>query len=219
MATVYFSSCKFKAAYPETFHQLADYINKHFAMTITGCCRGNLELLTAEDTAVFICNTCAAFCDESSQAQQVVSIWELLANDEEFPFPDYQGEALALQDCWRAYDKRPVQDAVRQLLRKMNIRIVELPENYEKTRFCGISVLQPPPAYYGKFAPQRLVEAVPDYFFRPYTDEEKTTRMRAHCDAIATEKVACYCTACAVGLNRGGKKPVHVMELLFPTAQ
>lgn len=219
MATVYFPSCKFQAGYPETSKKLAEYVNKRCGMAITGCCRGNLQLLKEEDTAVCICNTCSAFCDESSKAREVVSIWEVLAQDDKFPFPDYKGEEMALQDCWRAYDKRSEQDAVRELMGKMNIRVTELPENYERTGFCGTSVLQIPPAYYGEFAPKRFGKDAPSYFFQPYTDEDKRKGMRSHCGGIAAEKAACYCVSCANGINLGGKKSVHVMELLFAAAK
>lgn len=186
-------------------------------MSITGCCRGNLELLTAEDTAVCICNTCAAFCDESATATKVVSIWEVIASDDKFPFPDYKGEEITLQDCWRTYDKRSVQDAVRKLMQNMNIRVVELRENFGKTRFCGTSLLQSPPAYLGDFAPKRFCKDAPKDLFLPHTDEEKLTQMRAHCAEVTTDSVACYCKACAEGLNFCGKKAVHMMELLFGT--
>ena len=219
MANVYFPSCKFKVGYPETSKQLAEYINNRYGMVITGCCRGNLQLLKEEDTAVCICNTCSAFCDESSKARDVVSVWEIMVKDEKFPFLDYKGEEITLQDCWRAYDKRSEQDAVRELMRKMNIHVVELPENYEKTRFCGTSVLQIPPAYYGKFAPKRFGKDAPNHFFQPYSDEDSIKRMQVHCADITTEKVACYCVGCANGINLGGKKAVHVMELLFATTK
>ena len=219
MATVYFPSCKFKAGYPGTSRKLAEYLDTRYGMAITGCCRENLQHLKEEDTAVCICNTCSAFCDESSNAREVVSIWEFLVKDMEFPFPDYGGEKIALQDCWRAYDKRVRQDSVRELMRKMNVRVVELPENYEKTRFCGTSVLQAPPAYYGDFAPKRFDKDAPDDFFRTYAEEDRVERMRSHFAAVATGRVACTCMACAEGIRLGGKKPVHVMELLFANAK
>ncbi|MDU4960081.1 MAG: hypothetical protein E6X17_05390 [Sporomusaceae bacterium] len=219
MATVYFPSCKFKAGYPETSKKLADYINTRYGITITGCCRGTFQFLTEEDTAVCICSACSAFCDESSKAREIVSIWEILVKDEQFPFPDYKGEEITLQDCWRAYDKRSEQAAIRELMQKMNIRVVELAENHEKTRFCGTLVLQVPPAYYGEFAPKRFGKDVPNDFFQPYTDEDKIERMRSHCAGITTEKAACSCVACTNGINLGGKKAVHVMELLFATTK
>jgi len=219
MAVIYFPGCKFKAGYPKTAQRVADYINQSFVMTITGCCRGNLELLKEEDTAVCTCNTCSAFCNESSKATKVISIWEIIANDENFPFPDYKGEEITLQDCWRAYDKRSVQDAVRKLMKNMNLRVVELPENFEETRFCGTSLLQTLSAYNEEFAPKRFVKDAPNDLFLPHTDEEKLTQMHAHCAEITTDRVACYCKGCADGLNLGGKKSVHMMELLFSTTK
>ena len=219
MANVFFPSCKVKVAYPEASQKMAEYVVNRCGMTITGCCRGSLQLLTEEDTAVCICNTCSAFCDESASAKKVISIWEIILADRQFPFPDYKGEEMTLQDCWRTYDKRPIQNAVRDLMQKMNIRVIELPDNYEKTRFCGISVLQPRPVYFDDFAPKRFRKVAPDDLFQPYTDEERLKRMRVHSSGITTEKVACYCTACADGINLTDKKSVHMMELLFATTK
>lgn len=219
MAIFYFPSCKFKVGYPETSKKMAEYVNERFGMTITGCCRGNLEMLSEEDTAICICNTCAAFCDESSKASKVISILEIIANDKKFPFPDYKGEEITIQDCWRTYDKRSVQDAVRKLMQKMNVHVVELPENFEKTRYCGISLLQPLLAYFENFAPKRFIKDAPNELFLPHTDEEKMMQMRVHCAELTTDRVACYCKACADGLNLGGKKAVHMMELLFGTTK
>ena len=38
------------------------------------------------------------------------------AKDPDFPFPDYLGEEMTIQDCWVAFEKRYVQDAVRSLM-------------------------------------------------------------------------------------------------------
>jgi hypothetical protein len=217
MAMIYFPSCKFQAAYPETAKKVTDYVTKIHGMVPTGCCRGNLQKLSEEDIAIYICNTCSAFCDESSKAYEVISIWEIIAEDKNFPFPDYQGEKITIQDCWRAYDKRSVQNAIRALMKKMNLQIVELDENYEKTRFCGTSVLQKPPSYYKEFAPQRFCENAPKEFFQDYSKEDLITAMNTHCANIKTEKVATYCIACTNGLKSGGKKAIHLMELLFDT--
>ena len=215
MATIYFPSCKFKAAYPCTAAKIQFYLNNHFHMNITDCCQKNLQFLTPEDTAVCICNTCAAFCDESSHAKEVVSVWEIIDNDTTFAFPDHNGETIALQDCWRTYDKPEVHNAIRSLMKKMNIQVVELPENKEKSKFCGTTLLQPAPPHYGKFAPKRFSEDAPADLFQNHAPADQADIMIKHCERIPTEKVACYCNACANGLRLGGKQPVHVMELLF----
>jgi hypothetical protein len=215
MATIYFPSCKFKADYPQAAEKIQFYLNNHFHMNITDCCQKNLQFLTPIDTAVCICNTCAAYCDESAHAKAVVSVWEIIANDDAFPFPNYKGEPITLQDCWRTYDKPTVHNAVRAVMQKMNIEVIELPANREKSNFCGITLLQPAPPNYGKFAPKRFIAEAPVNFFQNHTAEDKTAAMKKHCEQISTEKVACYCKGCADGLRIGGKQPVHIMELLF----
>ncbi len=215
MATVYFPSCKFKAGYPCAAEKIQFYLNNHFHMNITDCCQKNLQFLTPEDTAVCICNTCAAFCEESSHAKKVISVWEIIANDETFPFPDYKGEHIALQDCWRTYDKPNVHNAIRTIMQKMNIEVIELPENREKSTFCGITLLRPAPPHYGKLAPKRFIEDAPVDLFQNHTPEDQSDIIKKHCEQIPAEKVACYCGACADGLRLGDKQPVHVMELLF----
>jgi hypothetical protein len=215
MATIYFPSCKFKAAYPFTAEQIQFYLNKHFQMNITDCCQKNLQLLTCEDTAVCICNSCAAYCDESSHAKEVLSVLEIIAFDETFVFPDYKGEHIALQDCWRTYDKPNVHNAVRSIMEKMNLKVVELPGNKEKSMFCGTTLLKSAPPYYGKLAPKRFIENAHADLFQNHTPEDQISMMIKHCEQIPTKKVACYCKSCADGLSLGGKQAVHLMELVF----
>ena len=65
---------------------------------------------------------------------------------------------MTIQDCWLAVEKRHVQDAIRSLMRKMNIDVVELAENHEKTRFCGMNLVAPCNPSNAKLAPKRYVE-------------------------------------------------------------
>ncbi len=65
---------------------------------------------------------------------------------------------MTIQDCWLAVEKRHVQDAIRSLMRKMNIQVVELPENHEKTTFCGMNLTAECNPSNAKLAPKRYVE-------------------------------------------------------------
>lgn len=76
---------------------------------------------------------------------------------------------------------------IRSIMRKMNIEIVELAENYGNTKFCGADLL-----------------AAQDAFLKDY------------CRQNTTDKVVCYCMSCLDGINRGGKQALHLVELLFP---
>lgn len=215
MSRIFFPSCKITQAYPQASKQLKAYLKRRFAIEPIGCCRSNYALLSADDTAVVVCNNCAAMIEESSRAERLEFVWELIDQDGKFIFPDYHGEAMTVQDCWKVVEKRPVQEAVRSLLRKMNIAVVEQPENYAKTRFCGVSLLTPCLAGNAKLAPKRYVENGAA-MFTPCSATEQTVKMREHCAAITTETVVCYCGSCLMGIERGGKRGRHLLELLFP---
>ncbi len=141
MPQVFFPSCKAKAAYPAASARLLDYLTHRWGVTAAGCCRVDHPSLTAEDVAVAVCNNCAAILEESSEAGRIGFVWNAIDADPSFPFPDYGGEAITVQDCWIAVERRSVQDAVRSLLAKMNFRICELAEHHERTRFCGVNLL------------------------------------------------------------------------------
>ena len=100
-------------------------------------------------------------------------------------------------------------------MKKMNIKVIELLENREKSLFCGTTLLQQAPPHYEKLAPKRFIEKATADLFQNHSPDEQAEIMKKHCDKIPTEKVACYCRACADGIKLGGKQPVHAMELLF----
>lgn len=217
MPMIYLPSCKFTAYSPEASKRIQRYLSENNDIQIGGCCRPLHKKLTNNDTVVYICNTCSAFCTESSAAEKAISIWELLENDEQFPYPDYGHRKMAVQDCWRVYDNASQQKAVRNIIKKMNIDIEELDENYDKTRFCGVSLYEPLPKQNGDFAPKRFIENAEGLFI-PHTEEERTVLMKNHCAAITANEVICYCVACIKGINHGEKKGIHLLDLLFSLA-
>ena len=215
MAVVFFPSCKAKADYKAESEKLAQYIYKRYGITPIGCCRTNHQALTSEDTAIVVCNNCAAIIEENTAAT-IKSIWEIIDEDKDFPFPDYKGESITVQDCWVAFEKRHFQNAVRSLLKKMNFSVVELEENYEKTKFCGVNLLRPCLESNAKLAPRRYVEKF-SYMFTPMPENKQIEHFKHHCSKIQTDKVACYCKFCKDAINMGGKTGLHMLELLFPS--
>ncbi|WML34500.1 hypothetical protein [Clostridium sp. OS1-26] len=214
MSMIYLPSCKFTAYSMEASKKIKGYLSENYDIQIGGCCRPGHKKLTNHDTVVYICNTCAAFCRENSSAEKVISIWELLDNDKQFPYPDYDHRKMAVQDCWRVYDNDSQQKAIRRIIQRMNIDIEELDENYNKTRFCGVSLYEPLPKQNGDFAPKRFIENA-ESFFLPHTEEEQITLMKKHCDTINATEVICYCIGCIKGINLGGKKGIHLLDLIF----
>lgn len=155
---------------------------------------------------------------EENTKADIKFIWEIIDEDENFHFPNYYGEEITIQDCWVSYEKRHIQDTIRSLLHKMNFTIIELEENYEKTKFCGVNLLAPCTESNAKLAHKRYVEDFP-HMFTPMTESEQIQHFRKHCMKIKTSRVACYCKFCKDGITMGGKQGVHMLELLFSDRQ
>lgn len=215
MSDVFFPSCKAKEDYPQASRQLARYLKERYHIEPTGCCRAGYQGLQAGDRAIVVCPTCAAIFGESAPEVQIRFVWELIDQDTDFPFPDYQGMPMTLQDCWVSAEKRAVQDAVRSLLHKMHIEPVEQEEAYEKTRYCGVNMLKNPSEAISRLAPRRyLVDGAA--MFHPMEPEQQTAALKRHCEQIPGKDVVCYCKFCKDGIDRGGKRGHHLLELLFP---
>ena len=216
MTRIYFPGCKVRARYPEASKWLMEQvIERGYADEKTGCCRKNHQSLTPDDTAVCICVNCMAMIDEDADNGAIVNVWQLIDADPDFPLPSYAGRVMGIQDCGRSYDRAEVQDAIRSIMRKMGIEVVELPDAHEESRFCGAAFLKAAPEQDAGFAPKRYVEdAAERGIFVPHEPDEIHALLVEHAAAIEPEEVCCYCTACDAGLEEGGNRVVNIIELV-----
>ena len=233
----YIASCVFTSKYPILSGTIQRYIHDRYGMPIVRCCvpKYNLQGFTEQmpedyrdrwdsipdcadfqpgDTVYSLCHNCSAILEESKPGINIKSIWELILSDERFVYPDYHGQTVIVQDCWRAKDRTGEQDAVRELLRKTNFEIHELPENRDNTDFCGVSVYRPAPKRNLELAPHRFVENAVGKFI-PHTKEEQTALMQDYCKRFHAERVVAYCHYCLEGLELGGADAKHLASLLF----
>lgn len=220
MATVFFPSCKYLALYPEASAELRAYLfERGHIDTSAGCCKkiplAGEGSIAPEDTAVVLCNSCYLIVEESLEPQETIHVFDLILNDGDFSFPDYQGEKITLQDCWRAKGRHRLHDTVRELLKKMNFEVVELKERGSFSSFCGISLLLALPAEVRERAP-KFFGSLEEGIFEEHTPEEQEKLMKEHVKQIDTTRVVSYCPACDVGLKLGaGPKSVSLLDLLF----
>ena len=122
---------------------------------------------------------------------------------------------MILRDCGNAYDRPKAQEAVRSLLRKLNVTVEELPDNREKARFCNtlLSPLRPENA---ALAPHRYQEEMGGWFMN-LSPEDKQAWLTRYCAAFGDTRVVCWCRGCASAIRAGGGRAVHLIELLFPS--
>lgn len=234
----YIASCVFTVQFPELSFRIQKYIENQYSIPIVRCCFPKYKIKEFEekmpkgdiqdawrslpdhasfqpgDTVYSLCHNCSNIIEEMHPGVNVKSLWELIVNDTEFSFPDYSGMKVTIQDCWRARERYEEQNAVRGIIRKMNMVCVETEQNHENTRYCGNSLFRPQPPRNPKAAPRHYgIEA--EGLFIPHTEAEQVELMKEYCSVFETETVICYCHYCLEGLLQGGKDGRHIAQLLF----
>lgn len=233
----YIASCVFTERFPELSKKIRDYVAEHYKLEILRCCvpgwkvkahenampEGPLceewknlpqgRAFAAEDEVWSLCPNCINIAEEWRGAK-AHSLWELAAEDDAFPFPDYSGLQVTVQDCWRIRDRPEVQAAVRKLLDRMHIEYLEAEKNHAETDFCGTSLYRTQVIRNPKLAPKHYEEQA-EGLFQPHSEEEQTALMKAYCAQYKTDMVVCYCHYCLEGLQAGGVNGRHIAELLF----
>lgn len=233
----YIAACVFTIKYPKLSATIQKYVQNRFNIPIVRCCFPKYKLkefedkmpldyqdtwhnlpdsgdFTTGDTVYSLCHNCSAIIEESKPTVNILSLWELILSDESFIFPNYGHKVMTIQDCWRSKGHNKEQIAVRELLKKMNIDIIELDDNFDKTDFCGVSLYRPSPERNLKMAPKRFVENA-EGKFKDCTKEEQKEIMEDYCKRFRTKQVVAYCHYCIEGLEIGGMDAIHIASLLF----
>ncbi len=154
------------------------------------CCR--FEPILKRNTRVI--NVCPG-CDRRYRCLydgiSTISLWEVLAKRADFPFPDYGGITMTVHDACPTRTQQRVHSAVRTLLERMNIGIVEPRKTKTKAVCCG------------------------DSFFGKLPTEQIETKMRERAMDMPCENVVVYCVSCIKSLYNGDKTPRYLLDLLF----
>ena len=235
--TYYIASCIFTSKYPDLSKKVQEYIHNRFDMPIVRCCVPKFNLkyfreqmpddyrdkwedipdcadFKAGDTIYSLCHNCSAILEETKPELTIKSIWELILSDEKFQYNDYHNMPITIQDCWRAYDRLEEQQAVRQLLKKMNFDVHEIEANFEKADYCGPTLYRPTPRRNLAMAPKRYVENAKG-MWEPHTLEEQKELMVEHAKQYKTDKVVAYCHYCMEGFPMAEVNGMHLATLLF----
>ena len=211
MTIFYFPGCKYSARSPESSARLTAYLAGRFGAVVAGCCSVDHARPEHGDVALYQCPTCGLILSESGTARTVRSVFELLLDDDRFPWPDCGGEAMTVQDCWRSRKNTAFCDAVRECLRRMNVTIVELEQRYERADFCGPWLYRVPSPRYADLAPKELVQ---EWKTSPLPEDEITVKMAEHAKRWTTDKVVCTCIGCMQGVAMSEHTPVHLLDLV-----
>jgi Fe-S oxidoreductase len=189
---VFAPGCALMIYKPELGKRILAHLNKELGKVdehLT-CCRHEPNL----ESGTQIINTCAG-CDRRYrklyEGISTISLWEVLADSETFPFPDYKGKEMSILDACPTRDQERVHNAIRTLLEIMNIKVIEPEKTRTKGTCCGDS-------FYGILPVDQVKE-----------------QMKKRASEMPSEDVVVYCVSCCKSMHIGGKKPRYMVDLLF----
>jgi Fe-S oxidoreductase len=192
MKKVFAPGCALILYKPELAEKLLTFLKNNFGEMdiLQTCCRHEPDF--KEKTEVInVCPGCDKRYRNNYENTTTTSLWEILAGSSSFPFPDYQGKTMTILDPCPVREREQAHTAVRELLRRMNINLIEPEKTRKNSICCGDS-------FYG---------LIP-------TEEVKKQMVKRTAEMPAGEVVV-YCISCIKSVHIGGKTPHHLIDLLF----
>ncbi|MDD3538069.1 MAG: (Fe-S)-binding protein [Bacillota bacterium] len=184
--------CALSVTKPEAEHQILALLQAWFGPVKMHniCCHHDPRLPEGST----IINNCAG-CDRRFRSLykgiRTISLWEVLDSIDGLPLPDHSGLRVSVHDSCSYRPKPQVHAAVRSLLRKMKIDIVESEFRGTRSICCG------------------------DNFY-PHIPIDKVTEMqKKRASQMPCQDVVVYCVSCIKSMAIGGKTPHHMVDLLL----
>ena len=192
MKTVYSPGCALLLYKPALADRVLAELQAHDPSIemFTTCCHHTPDL----PAGTCIINTCPG-CDRRFgslyEGITTLSLWEYLAHSDFFPLPDHSGLTLSVHDSCPVRGNTGVHEAVRTLLTRMHIEIVEAAQIKEQSVCCG------------------------DSFYPHLPVEEIHKRMRRRAQSMPCQDVSVCCISCIKSMTIGGRRPHYLVDLLF----
>ena len=188
---IYYPSCNFATMHLQTAKKVRDYFEKQ--MPIARCCK-----IDKRDIGLYVCQACRK---QIENQVKTMSVWEYFDQLDNFDFPDYHGQKMYLQDCFRDRNHPEVHQAVRNLLKTMNIEVIETKNNKDNSIFCGT-------LHYES-------KELDDTHLSHYPKDVQEKYMQEYVQQFDNKKIICVCNRCLKGILLGKGNGVHLLELLF----
>lgn len=157
---------------------------------LTTCCKHD-PLLPSGSKIINVCPGCDKRFSNDYMNISTISLWEILDQSSFFRFPDYRNKKMSINDACPTRNKSEVQNAIRSLLVKMNINLVEPKNSGPKGTCCG------------------------DGFYGELPDEQVLEIMKERASEMPENDVVVYCVSCIKSIFKGGKKSRYLPDLLF----
>ena len=207
----YLPGCDTNKNHPEAGKIMQEYMKSRGA-AIAPCCK--FDISSIEEGAVLVqnCTQCDFVLKERRADLQVTSLYEYVLQDEDFPWADLGGKTVALLDCYRTRNDAALQHAVRECLRRANVRFREAEKSHRQTDYCGVWLKNPADPVAAAAAPKAFAEL--EKIREVLPPEQQKALMEEVVLRCWTEEIAVYCNGCEKGIRLGGGNPLHLIEVL-----
>lgn len=193
MDKCYFNpGCAMSLYKPELPDMMLGLLREHFgSVKMHRVCCHHDPGLPAGSVIINNCAGCDRLFRKLYAGISTITYWEVLDSLPGLELPDYGGLAVSVHDSCSFRCKPQVHEAVRSLLGKMNLHVVESGFSREKSICCGDNL-------YGHVPAERV---------------EQFQRMRAA--QMPCRDVVVTCISCIRSMTVGGKQPRYLPDLIF----
>jgi Fe-S oxidoreductase len=192
LKTAFAPGCAMMLYKPELAQKTHEFLNESMGkMELYLTCCHHEPPFSEKTNIINICPGCDKRFKNDYHQTTTISLWEILADSDDFPFPDYKGKTMTILDACPTRNEYRVQESIRTLLKRMNINLIEPKKTRNKGTCCGDS-------FYGLI---------------PVSDVKK--QMIKRTNEMPADDVVVYCVSCTKSIFIGGKKPHYLIDLLF----
>jgi Fe-S oxidoreductase len=154
------------------------------------CCQHEPNL-PENSKVINVCPGCDMRFGKNYRGVSTISIWEVINENSVLKLPDYKGMSMSIIDACPTRDEDRVHNSIRNLLSKMNIRLVEPKKTRKESTCCG-------DVYYGSMPTAKVKGLM----------TEKAIEMPAN-------DIVVHCVSCIMAVLNGGKNPQYLADLIF----
>ena len=177
---------------PELAFKIHTLLNEKLGDTdmLLTCCQHEPNL-PENSKVINVCPGCDMRFGKNYRGVSTISLWEVINENSLLNLPDYKGRSMSIIDACPTRDEDRVHNSIRDLLSKMNIRLVEPKNTRRESTCCG-------DVYYGSMPTEKVKGLM----------TEKAMEMPAN-------DIVVHCVSCIMAVLNGGKNPQYLADLLF----
>ena len=193
-ATHFNPGCALSIYKPEAEQRILDYLKTEKGnndIVLHKVCCHHEPRVDKDSVIINVCAGCDRRFRSLYEGVSTISLWETIDRRSDFPFPDYDGKKMSVHDACPIREKPQVHQAIRSLLKKMNIEVIETEKHGTRSVCCG------------------------DDSYPSLPLEEVHEKMKSRAESMPCDDVVVYCVSCVKSMHIGGKKAHYMIDLLF----